>query len=74
MTSFLQTQLEWTEEDIRQSQAVLEGIEREKLDVWPAGNAGVTDQRLETKARIYRERLQTAMRRLERLMPNKDGR
>lgn len=53
---------------------MLEGIEREKLDVWPTGNAGVTDQRLETKARIYRERLQTAMRRLERLMPDKDGR
>ncbi len=49
--SFLQAQLEWTEEDIRQSQAVLEGIEREKLDAWPKGNAGVTDQRLETKAK-----------------------
>lgn len=72
--SFLQAQLEWTEEDIRQSQAVLEGIEREKLDAWPKGNAGVTDQRLETKAKIHRERLQTAQQQLERLMAKKDGR
>ena len=71
--TYLDANIRWTEEDLRQSKVVLDGIERADFTVRPHGSSASDEELREADRRMYLQRIRDGEERLHRLIGKRDG-